>query len=640
MCGLAGTFSTNGFFDADDIHNMTGILTHRGPDAEGFYSDEIVQLGHRRLSIIDLLKRSNQPMFSHDGRYVAIYNGEIYNYSEISPRLYTSSAEGKEMHLRTSGDTEIALEAFVKFGVDFVQLLNGMFVIIIYDTLKKELFLFRDRVGIKPLFYYYDEKNFAFASELKSLLTIKNIKKEINPDAVRQFLNLGYIPAPYTIYKNIYKMKSGYWMKVSADGVVQNCYWSLTTILKNDVITDAEEAMVKLSDLLISSVQYQLRSDVPSGVFLSGGVDSSLITAQAVMLSAMKINSFSIGFEEVSHSEAEYARKIADFLGTNHHEFIVSYKDAIDLIDSMLESYDEPYADSSAIPTMLVSKLARKFVTVALSGDGGDELFFGYGSYRWAHRLDNPLVYALRKPLSNLLSVFPYRYKRVGKLLDIENRKNLQQHIFSQEQYLFSQSELDDLLRPPYKGTSKKTQHQNIDEFLATVKNMFGPNGTSRSKTRKFTSMEEQALFDIQYYLQDDLLTKVDRASMKYSLEARVPYLDHRVIEFALNLSPDLKYKNGTQKYILKKILYQYLPRKYFDRPKQGFAIPLGKWLHNELNYLVEEYLSKAIIEKYNIVEFDKVEQMRNQFNSGTDFLYNRLWALIVIHKWFASNTK
>ena len=637
MCGVAGTFSVNGFFSEHDIHAMTDALAHRGPDAAGYFNDNAVHLGHRRLSIIDLSTRSNQPMLSQNQRYIMVYNGEVYNYNEIAIQLQSNKIPGEEIVLKTSVDSEVVLEAFAKYGVDFVKFLNGMFLIAIYDKVTQELYIFRDRIGIKPLFYYWDGKNFAFASELKSLLKIECIKKEINQQAVKLFLNLGYIPAPQTIYRNIFKMKSGHWIKVNKDGLVQNAYWQLPRLIKNETINNLEEAMVKLSDLIVSSVQYQLRSDVPSGVFLSGGIDSSMITSTAVMLSALKVNSFSIGFEESSHNEAQYAKKIASFLGTNHFEFIVSYKDAITLFDSILDAYDEPYADSSSIPTMLVSKLARQHVTVTLSGDGGDELFFGYGSYKWAKRLDSSLIYAGRKPLAGLLSMFPQRYKRVGRLVNAASHKNIEQHIFSQEQYFFSEKELSELLNEPYLISSRKEQEDTISNFLSANNNMFD-SANNLNFTRNFTAMERQALFDLQYYLQDDLLTKVDRASMKYSLETRVPFLDHRIIEFALNLSPELKYHNGISKYILKKILYQYVPEELFNRPKQGFAIPLNKWLKGDLEYLIHDYLSESVIKKYNIVNYKKVKTMVNSFNSGTDFLYNRLWALIVLHKWFTKN--
>lgn len=637
MCGIAGFFSPEKIFNQSDLMTMTNSLQHRGPDASGFYYDEFIGLGHRRLSIIDLSERANQPLFSDNDRFVIIYNGEVYNFSEIGARLKKGTQQHNNIQFKTSSDTEIILEAFVKYGFDFISQLNGMFVFAIFDKQLQELYIFRDRIGIKPLFYYWDGKNFAFASELKSFQEIKTIPKEINKEAVGDFLHFGYIPTPYSIYKNIYKMNSGTWMRVSMSGIEFHKYWDVKGKISNNIIENKEQAMIKLSDLLISSVQYQMKSDVPFGVFLSGGIDSSLVTAQAVMLSSLKVNTFSIGFEENSHNESEYAKAIAKYLGTDHHEFMVSYRDAMELVEPMIDLYDEPFADSSAIPTLLVSKLAKQYVTVTLSGEGGDELFFGYGAYRWAKRLNNPFLMSVRKPLSFLFSKMSSRYERIGKLLDYESRKNIRSHIFSQEQYMFSTSELKDMLMNGYASESYIEEQNTQPNLLRGYEDSY-ENRLVNVKERKLNSMELQALFDLQYYLQDDLLVKVDRASMRYSLETRVPYLDHRVIEFALNLSPKLKYKNGISKYILKEILYQYVPKHLFDRPKQGFAIPLNLWLRNELRYLIDESLSEKVIKKHDIIDYKKVLELKQLFFSGTDYVYQRLWLLIVLHKWFEKN--
>ena len=637
MCGLAGFYSQNNFFSVDDLKSMTGSLRHRGPDASGFYHDETCGLGHTRLSIIDLSERANQPMTSANDRFLIIYNGEIYNFREIGARLKSPFSVGNQIQLKTSSDTEVILESFSQMGVDFVHQLNGMFVIVIYDKLTKELYLFRDRIGIKPLYYYWDGKNFAFASELKALKLLKQVNKKINKAAINNFLHLGYIPSPLSIYENVQKLPAGSWMKVTANGIEIQKYWNIKSILSNKVIHDPEEALVKLSDLIISSVQYQLKSDVPFGVFLSGGIDSSLVTAQAVGLSIVKVNTFSIGFEENSHNESEYAKAVAKYLGTDHHEFIVSYRDAMDLIDSIFDTYDEPFADASAIPTMLVSKMAKQYVTVTLSGEGGDELFYGYGAYKWAKRLENPIYKALHKPAAKLFSKLSSRYQRVSKLLDYDNNVNLNSHIFSQEQYLFSAYELSDILQPEY-YLPQSLNHLDIPATTLSNVDVF-TSGKGALKERVLNAMEQQALFDLHFYLQDDLLTKVDRASMHYGIETRVPYLDHRVIEFALNLGPELKYHNGISKYILKKILYQYVPQELFDRPKQGFAIPLNKWLHHELNYLIEDNLNKTVIEQFNVVRYEEVQSIIKGFQTGKDFLFNRLWLLIVLHRWLIKNS-
>ncbi|MDQ3051267.1 MAG: asparagine synthase (glutamine-hydrolyzing) [Bacteroidota bacterium] len=639
MCGIAGFYSLKGLFRKDQIGPMTDSVRHRGPDAEGEFFDSVCGLGHRRLSIIDLSERGSQPMFSSDKRYVIVYNGEVYNYNEIGAKLGMSQGDRKTVKLKSSSDTEVILEAFAANGPTFVHELNGMFAFAIYDTLNQELYIYRDRMGIKPLYFYWDGVNFAFASELKALKKLDQLSFEIDNEAINKFLHLGYVPAPLSIYKNIFKLKSGSWLKINKDGLEIMKYWNLTSKISNHVITETDQAMVKLSDLLISSVQYQLKSDVPFGVFLSGGIDSSLVTAQAVMLSSVKVNTFSIGFEENSHNESEYAKAVARYLGTSHHEFIISYKDALNLIDSITDTYDEPFSDSSCIPTMLVSKLAREYVTVTLSGEGGDELFLGYGAYKWAHYLNQPAVKALRKPAAALFSKMSSRYQRVGRLLNYDQNANVMSHIFSQEQYLFSESEVHQLLNPEFRSKMKEPSGNLFDSVLRSTNKKYAPGQISVSE-RKMKAIELQAIYDLENYLQDDLLTKVDRASMKYSLETRVPYLDHRMVEFALNISPDLKYHNGTFKYILKKVLYQYVPKQFFDRPKQGFAIPLNKWLKTSLKYLIDDYLSETVITKFNVVNYTEVKKLKDAFFNGHDFLYNRIWLIIVLHMWLIKNEK
>lgn len=615
---------------------MTNTIKHRGPDSSGEYFNGTCGLGHRRLSVIDLSDRARQPMFSANGRYVIVYNGEVYNYQEIGAKLGFISAE-KKFVPRSSSDTEIILEAFIQYGHKFIHELNGMFAFAIYDTVSNELYIYRDRMGIKPLYFYWDGKHFAFASELKALTKLEQIPKIVNKTAVGQFLHLGFVPAPHSIYKNIFKLKSGSWIKVTKEGVDLLRYWNLRSKISGEVITREDQAMVKLSDLLISSVQYQLKSDVPFGVFLSGGIDSSLVTAQAVMLSSVKVNTFSIGFEENKLNESEYAKAVANYLGTEHHEFIVSHNDAIKLIDSITGTYDEPFADSSCIPTMLVSKLARDHVTVTLSGEGGDELFFGYGAYKWAGYLSNPLVALLRSPASSLFSKMSSRYQRIARLLDYDKNTHLRSHIFSQEQYVFSEKEILQILHPDFPDEKEISLEIPSDSPMRFINENI-QKGESFLSERKLTAIEQQALFDLEIYLQDDLLAKVDRASMKYSLETRVPYLDHRLVEFALNLSPDLKYRNGTFKYILKKVLYQYIPKSLFDRPKQGFAIPLSKWLRTSLKYLVDYYLSDDMVIKYGVLNPREVNIIKQQFFSGADFLFNRMWQLIILQMWLEKN--
>ncbi|MCW3083764.1 MAG: asnB [Bacteroidetes bacterium] len=626
MCGITGYYSFNNKFSEAELHEMTNSIAHRGPNASGYYRDQVVGLGHRRLSIIDLSDSANQPMHSSDNRYVMVYNGEVYNYREIAVEL----KQKYKTNFHTSSDSEVILEAYVRYGPDFLQKLNGMFAIAIYDKLKNELFICRDRIGIKPLYYFWDGENFAFASELKALTKTAYIPLELNKNAIYQFLHLGFIPAPQSIYQSVKKLEAGTWMKISEKNMHSEKYWTVNQAVTGKTVTKEKEAIVKLSDLLMSSVQYQIKSDVPFGVFLSGGIDSSLVTAYAVNLSGVKVNTFSIGFEENRYNESVYAKAVANHLGTNHHEFIVSYNDAIGLIDTIFDTYSEPFADASAIPTMLVSKLAQQHVTVTLSGEGGDELFLGYGAYQWARRLNQPVIKALRKPIASALAHSHSRFERHAGYFKYPESALQYSHTLSQEQYYFTLANLDNMLTSGFAASQGATNIEQLSRFGVEIEHL----------GRDMEPMEKQALFDLNFYLQDDLLTKVDRASMHFSLETRVPYLDHRIIEYALNISSSLKYKNGTAKYILKEILYQYVPKKFFDRPKQGFAIPLEKWLNNELRFLIEDNLSKEVIGKYGVVKFEYVEQLKKEFFNGKSYYYSRLWLLIVLHKWLRINVK
>jgi asparagine synthase (glutamine-hydrolysing) len=607
MCGIAGYLSFNGHFSSSDLSNMTTAIKHRGPDAEGFFVDEVCGLGHRRLSILDLSEGANQPMYAQNGRYSMVFNGEVYNFREIAANL--------QLPLRTTSDSEVILEAFARQGAECVHLFNGMFALAIYDTQQHVLHLYRDHMGIKPIFYYWDGHSFAFASELKALLQVPAISRKIQPPAIEQFLHRGYIPAPYTIYESIYKVLPGHYVTVSSAGLHTKPYWSTNRAVHSEIITDEQQARRQLEELLLSSIRYQLVSDVPLGVLLSGGIDSSLVTALAARQWGTNLNSFSIGFKESTHNESHYAKAVATHIGTHHHEFIVSSVEAKQLVEPMLDVYDEPYADSSAIPTMLVSRLARQHVTVALCGDGGDELFFGYGMYQWANRLANPWLRNLRKPIAQLLSYRkPVRYQKAAALFNYRTEAELPSHIFSQEQGFFSNRELEFL-------------HQHS----------LTPNGRGLSVEqtgRKLSAMEKQALYDLNTYLPDDLLTKVDRATMQYGLEARVPLLDYRIVEFALNLAPDLKYRNGITKYLLKEVLYQYVPKHLFNRPKQGFSIPLQAWLRTDFRYLIDDYLNQSVVDQFSIVPYEVVKQIKDRFLQGDDFVYNRLWALIVLHRW------
>ncbi len=614
MCGIAGYYSVNQRFSSPDLKIMTDCLKHRGPDADGFFSDNVVGLGHRRLSIIDLSSAANQPMTSYNGRYITIFNGEIFNYRDIAKEL--------KREWRTHSDTEVVLEAFAEWGPGAVQKFNGMFAIAIYDLKLQILYLFRDRLGVKPIYYYKEENNIVFASEIKALMQLDTIRKSItvNKTAVSEFLYLGYIPQPNTIYNEIDKFPVGSYLKVSANEFTFQNYWEPEDHIESSTINNYTEAKKTLKELMTSSVRYRMISDVPFGTFLSGGIDSSLVTATAQSISSEPVKTFSIGFKESKFNESDYARAVANYLKTDHHEFIVTENEALELIDKMTAAYDEPFADSSSIPTMLVSKLARQYVTMTLSGDGGDELFLGYGMYNWASRLNNPLVRMFHQPIATALSLLSDRYQRAAQVFRYESVSELKSHVFSQEQYFFTKREIHELLKNSTDGDF------HLQEQTPELK-------------RKLSVKEEQALFDIKFYLKDDLLVKVDKASMQYSLETRTPFLDYRVVEFALNLDENLKIHNGSAKYLLKELLYDYLPPELFKRPKWGFGIPLKNWLHKDLHYLIDKYLSREMIEQNGILNYNVVQKYVKAFESGTDYFYNRVWNLILLNIWMNKNS-
>ena len=609
MCGIAGIFAKQSP-SPEEISLITKSIAHRGPDAQGYYVHSRVALGHRRLSIIDLEARANQPLYSHNGRYVIVFNGEIYNYRDIARELTQLGIE-----LRTTSDTEVLIESFALWGTGFVHKLKGMFAFAIYDIHLDKLYLYRDRVGKKPLFYFLSDNLFVFASEIKALLAHPEIKSstKIRKSTVSSFLQLGYIQQPQTFYENIFKFPAGHYGIISPDFQLSLLpYWNVSHYLKTSHNITEQSAFKQLKELVHDAVNSRLVSDVPLGIFLSGGIDSSLVAAVASQ--STKIKTFSIGFKESKFDESVYAEQIAKHLNTDHYRYTLSEQDSIGLMEQYLNHFDEPFADTSAIPTMLVSQCARKEVKVALTGDGGDELFLGYGSYTWANRLANPIWSALRPTLQLVLSSMPSsRWKRASHLFEKVMPGKLRRHIFSQEQYFFSDSEI------------QNNALRDMDYYYDWPYDDF-------RYLSVLSEAERQALFDFQFYLRDDLLVKVDRASMYYGLECRCPLLDHNLVEFAINLPESFRKRNLTSKYLLKKVLFEMVPEKYFDRPKWGFGIPLGKWMKNDLSYLMD-FLSEEQLEKTGVFKIPYIRNLVDRFYKGEDYLYNRLWVVIITQR-------
>ena len=616
MCGIAGFLDPTLSLTKNDLQSMTDTLIHRGPDAEGLYIDQNngIGLGHRRLSIIDVSSSANQPFYSKCGTYVIVFNGEIYNYRELASKY--------KLDLSTTSDTEVIIELFAKYGKKCIEEFNGMFAFAIYNTITFELFLCRDRLGVKPLFIYKENNLIVFASELKSILAISTIQKKLslNKKTIRSFLHLGYIPEPNSIYNEIQKFPSGTYSTLNKSTQTEENYWNPEAQITEKTSSTYSSAKIELNTLLNNSIRYRMISDVPLGTFLSGGIDSSLVTAIAKENSSSPINTFSIGFKESKHNESAHALKIATFLKTNHHEFILSESDAMESLEMIMDQFDEPFADTSALPTWMVSKLASKNVKVILTGDGGDELFMGYGAYNWANRLSKFNNSTIRKIIHFTLNASnKNNFKRASTLFDFDKNTNIKSHIFSQEQYFFSEKELTRLLKQPGLFNDKTS----LD--IGTTK-------------RTLSAKEEQALFDLKYYLKDDLLVKVDRASMLASIEAREPLLDYKLVEFSLNLDEKLKYKGNTSKYLLKEVLYDYIPASYFERPKWGFSIPLAEWMRRDMSYLITNYLSESITEEIDLFNYNYIVDLKNRFSKGETYLYNRLWTIIILHKWLQKN--
>ena len=629
MCGISGFADFNKRTGRDVLEKMNRIIAHRGPDGEGygFYNapNASIGLGHRRLSIIDLSEGGKQPQ-TFQSLHIT-FNGEIYNYTEIKKEL---EQKGHQFH--SHSDTEVILHAYHEWGCAALQKFIGMFAFVIYDEVKQKLFACRDRAGVKPFFYYWKDGLFLFASELKAFLQHPGFIKEINTDAAAAFMQYGYVPTPHCIYKNTFKLKPGHFleMDITSRDIQTFRYWNVYDAYNKPILDISfPEAMEETEKILTKAFEYRMVSDVPVGVFLSGGYDSSCVTALLQKNHTEKIKTFTIGVPDDGLNEAPYAKEIAAHLGTDHTEYYCTHKEAIEIVPQLPFFYDEPFADSSAIPTSLVSKIAREKVTVALSADAGDEIFAGYNRYDYMLKYGKKLqgipgfvrksaaavmdvVPANAIPLLNKQYLFHSRYEKVKTFLKNPSERNLLKNI---TQHMTDNS-VSKLLKSPVKVLSSAFDSEELN-------------------AENYSMLSYMMAIDYQTYLLDDILQKVDRATMSVSLEGREPFLDQHVIEWAARLPVDYKYNKGNKKFIIKEIVHKYIPKAMIDRPKMGFGIPIVSWLETELKPFVDRYLDDAFIIKQGIFNNDEVQRIREAFYNGKKERAEKIWFLLMFQMWY-----
>lgn len=612
MCGIAG-FCNRPKNWLRDIDIMKNRMVHRGPDGQGTWASEEkdVVLGHQRLSILDLSPGGAQPMVSHSGRFVISYNGEIYNYKEVEDKL---KKDGHLTALRGSSDTEVLLEALEAYGVkEGISLCKGMFAVALYDRKEKELWLLRDRVGEKPLYYGFVGNSFVFASEIGCIAALPDFQNPINRDVLDVYMIHGYIPAPHSIYEGIFKLEPGTLLRTKAPyrEFVQETWWSMAEVAKrgqeNPFRGSRKEASMELERLLKNAIRGQMVADVPLGAFLSAGIDSSTIVSLMQSMSERKVRTFTIGMEDQAYNEAAIAKQIAAHLGTDHTEMYITEKDAKEVIPTLTHMFGEPFADSSQIPTFLVSRLTRQHVTVSLSGDAGDELFCGYSTYEsvpGAWNRIRKIPYGLRSLAAHQLTEGIFSKKESnqtrGMLLSAKNPEEL---------YLYSN------MSAPFVGRLTKQQGR-AENVFNTYQSGYLPGAENNLM-----------LMDLLMYHPDDILVKVDRTAMAVSLESRVPMLDRDVVEFAWTLPVSMKRQDGVGKQVLRDVLYRYVPRDLMERPKKGFSIPIQKWLKEPgLHDWARELLDERKIEREGYFDTAMVRKL------WTDYTERGIWRKQIWH--------
>ncbi|MDQ3129509.1 MAG: asparagine synthase (glutamine-hydrolyzing) [Acidobacteriota bacterium] len=624
MCGIAGWANLENKSSQNDeavLHQMCERMKHRGPDSEGLWTDETVALGMRRLSIIDL-HTGEQPVYSEDKSIVVVMNGELYNFREVR-----SDLEKRGHKFETNTDTEILPHLYEEYGDAMLEHINGMFAFALWDKNKKKLLIARDRFGEKPLYYGVFDNQLIFASEPKVLLQHPAVKTEINTDALRSYLSFDYVPAPNSIYKNIYKLPAAHLLILENGEVKTRRYWNLA-FHRNGNVPTIEKAADDLRELLADAVRMRLVSDVPLGILLSGGVDSSTVAAFATQFSSEKVKTFSIGFEEDSFDESKYARQVANYLNTEHYEDKLSVEKAADLISEIGTWLDEPLSDGSLIPTLLLSRFVKKHVTVALGGDGGDEIFAGYPMY-FGHKM------------ANIYGAIP-QFLRSGVIEPIVNRlpvsnKNLS---FDYKAKRFvAASKYDAVTRHhSWFGSFSIDEQQNLlsKDVLARTSNDIYKDAKDLLKiTDAPTEIERMQFLDLNFYMAEDILTKVDRASMAVSLEVRAPFLDPRIAQFAAGLPLEYKLKGNKGKYILKKAVEPLLPKNILERPKKGFGIPIAEWLKGRLNPLMHDLLDSKRLQNQGLFDAEFVQKLIKEHETNFASHHKQLWTLLVFQLWF-----
>ncbi|RLJ04048.1 MAG: asparagine synthase (glutamine-hydrolyzing) [Candidatus Aenigmatarchaeota archaeon] len=625
MCGISGF----NWEDKELIKGMNKTLEHRGPDDHGIYTDRHVSLGHRRLAIIDLSERGKQPMSNENDNVWITYNGEVYNFKELRDEL-----EKKGHEFKSNTDTEVIIHAYEEFGVNCLNRFNGMFAFCIYDSNKKILFLARDRIGIKPLYYYFDGNNFIFASEIKAILQY-DIRRKINFNALNRFVMLRYIPEKETILKNIFRLLGGHYLifDLKSKQIKIKRYWDITSA---DRFLSYRNSIKKLRTLLKDSVGKRLIADVPLGVYLSGGIDSSAIVAFMSQLNKGEIKTFSVGFESNLVNELDYARYVAEYFNTEHKEFILK-SDVIELLPKIIYHLDEPLSDPAVIPNYLLSTYAKRSVSVILTGDGADELFAGYDQYKflvWGKTLSK--IPYTNKCIPFILNCIPmkfldniYRYSSVtgGKIRERFGRfinaiKENDAKAYLEIMSIFDEEERKQL-------------------FSSEIIHKIGDFNNYDAINRKYFSRKENFLnriikFDLRRYLPEDLLMKPDKMGMAHALEIRVPFLDHRIVDLSFRIPPNLKLnKFITTKYILKKSLSGILPKKIIYRKKQTFQLPMHEWIEKDLKHIFEEFLSKKKIEKQGFFKYSYIEKIFRNYEKSKLFYARQLWNLINFQIWY-----